>query len=86
MATRITAENFDPEVKAALLDMLLDILAGRTGAPATVLADLAALRASIVAITAKLDADAGVTDTNYAATTNPAAITSAAIAAINTTA
>lgn len=38
-------------------------------------ADLAALRASIVAITAKLDADAGVTDTNYAATTNPAALT-----------
>lgn len=39
------------------------------------LADSAALRASIVAITAKLDADAGVTDTNYAATTNPAALT-----------
>lgn len=40
-----------------------------------VLADNTALRASIVAITAKLDADAGVTDTNYAATTNPAALT-----------
>lgn len=40
-----------------------------------VLADLTALRAAIVAITAKLDADAGVTDTNYAATTNPAALT-----------
>ena len=39
------------------------------------LADSAALRASIVAITAKLDADAGVTDANYAATTNPAALT-----------
>lgn len=37
-------------------------------------ADLAALRASIVAITAKLDADGGVTDTNYAATCNPAAL------------
>lgn len=36
--------------------------------------DLVALRASIVAITAKLDADGGVTDTNYAATTNPAAL------------
>lgn len=36
--------------------------------------DLAALRASLVAITAKLDADGGVTDTNYAATTNPAAL------------
>ena len=36
--------------------------------------DLAAIRASILLITAKLDADAGVTDTNYAATTNPAAL------------
>lgn len=36
--------------------------------------DLAALRAAVVAITAKLDADGGVTDTNYAATCNPAAL------------
>jgi hypothetical protein len=86
MPTRISAENFDPEVKSALRDMLLDIEAGRVGGQAAVRADLAALRAAIVAITAKLDADAGVTDTNYAATTNPAAITSVAIAAINTTA
>lgn len=40
-----------------------------------ILADLTALRAAVVAITAKLDADAGVTDTNYAATCNPAALT-----------
>lgn len=38
-------------------------------------ADVAALRASLVAVTAKLDADATVTDTNYAATCNPAALT-----------
>lgn len=36
--------------------------------------DLAALRAAIVAITAKLDLDAGVTDVNYASTCNPAAL------------
>ena len=36
--------------------------------------DLAALRTAITGITAKLDADAGVTDTNYAATQNPAAL------------
>lgn len=41
---------------------------------ANVQTDLANLRAAVVAITAKLDADAGVTDTNYAATTNPAAL------------
>lgn len=40
--------------------------------------DLAALRAAVVAITAKLDADAGVTDTNYAATCNPAALNTTA--------
>jgi hypothetical protein len=48
-----------PDLRAVLDDMRLD---------------LAALRASIVAITAKLDADGGVTDTNYAANTNPAAL------------
>ena len=37
--------------------------------------DLGVLRAAIVAITAKLDADAGVTDTDYAATCDPAAMT-----------
>ena len=44
-------------------------------------ADIAALRAAIVGITAKLDSDAGVTDTNYAATQDPAAQTSTTIAA-----
>ena len=40
-----------------------------------VLADLAALRASVVGITAQLDADATVTDTDYAANNDPAALT-----------
>ena len=39
------------------------------------LADITAIRASLVGINAKLDADAGVTDTNYAALWNPAALT-----------
>jgi plasmid maintenance system antidote protein VapI len=46
-------------------------------------ADLTAIRAAIVAITAKLDADAGVTDVNYAATCDPAALTITTIAATN---
>lgn len=37
-------------------------------------ADLAALRAAIVAITAKLDLDGGVTDVNYGTLCNPAAL------------
>lgn len=52
--------HLTPEAKAVLRDIATD---------------LAALRAAIVAITAKLDADGGVTDTDYAATTNPAANT-----------
>lgn len=44
----------------------------------SVLTDLAVLRASVVAVTAKLDADATVTDTDYAATCNPAALTTTA--------
>jgi len=41
--------------------------------------DLAALRAAVVAVTAKLDADgATVTDTNYAALRNPAALKTSA--------
>ena len=49
------------------------------------LADVTAIRTSVVGITAKLDLDAGVTDTNYAATQNPAALTATAIAAANAT-
>lgn len=41
----------------------------------TILTDLTALRASITGITAQLDADAGVTDTDYAANNDPAALT-----------
>lgn len=39
------------------------------------LVDLAALRASIVGITAQLDADGGVTGTTFASANNPAALT-----------
>lgn len=40
-----------------------------------VLADLTALRAAHLLLTAKLDLDGGVTDVNYASLTNPAALT-----------
>lgn len=57
---RISAQLIDLESKKVLT---------------AVAVDLAALRASFVALTAKLDLDAGVTDTNYGALTNPAANT-----------
>ena len=44
----------------------------------SLLADITAVRTAVVAINAKLDADAGVTDTNYAATCAPAALTTTA--------
>ena len=41
-----------------------------------IIADNIALRAALVAITAKLDLDAGVTDANYASLCNPPALKS----------
>lgn len=63
--------------------MSTDISANSTRADeaainSALLADITAVRAAVLAITAKLDADAGVTDTNYAATCNPAALTTVA--------
>ena len=49
--------------------------AGDAAVMAAILVDLAALRAAIVGITAKLDADAGVTGTDFASLWNPAALT-----------
>ena len=43
----------------------------------SVVTDLIALKAAHVALAAKLDADAGVTDTNYSALTNPTLNTTA---------
>lgn len=40
--------------------------------------DLTNIRTSFTTLTAKLDADAGVTDANYAALCNPAALETAA--------
>lgn len=42
---------------------------------ANLVADLTELRDAIVAITAKLDLDSGVNGTNFAATCDPAALT-----------
>lgn len=55
----INTSNIDPAVKDVLQSLLTDVTA---------------LRAAILLITAKLDLDAGVTDTTYASLTNPAAL------------
>lgn len=70
MARRISAENIEPNEKVLLKHIVNDI--------SKLVADNIALRASIVALTAKLDLDAGVTDTNYAALINPVASTATA--------
>jgi hypothetical protein len=53
--------NGSPDLATALRDLIDDVTAIRT---------------ALVATTAKLDADAGVTDTNYGALNNPAALKS----------
>lgn len=56
---KLSAELLDNNTKAVMLALQ---------------EDLANLRAAFVAVTAKLDLDATVTDTNYAATCNPPAL------------
>jgi len=48
---------------------------------AALLADVTEIRTKLIATHAKLDADAGVTDTNYGTANNPAALTATSIAA-----
>lgn len=45
------------------------------------LADVTAIRTALLALTAKLDLDGGVSGTDFAATVDPAALTASAIAA-----
>lgn len=54
ISQRVNASSLDAMTKRELLDLLL---AAR--------ADIAALNARVTGIAAKLDADGGVTDTNY---------------------
>lgn len=58
MATVINAENFTPEQRRVMQALL---------------AETTALRAALAVLLPKLDADAGVTDTNYTALCTPAA-------------
>lgn len=58
MARQISAENVEHDAKE-LLALLAD--------------DVVELRTKLVAVLAKLDADAGVTDVNYASLHTPAA-------------
>jgi hypothetical protein len=60
---------------AALGDVVADLIATANA----LRADLTEMRTRINAVLAKLDADAGVTDTNYAATQAMPALTAAAV-------
>jgi len=57
--------DISDNIDQAGLDAVLDSL----------LADITAIRTGLVTLTAQLDADAGVTDTDYAANCDPAALT-----------
>ena len=92
MATFSIKQNFkhvpvqeETQYKDFATALLNDLAAQKVATDAAV-ADLVAARAAIVGITAQLDADTGITDTDYAANNDPAALTSAATAALELTA
>lgn len=83
MPRTLSAENvMDPVTKAVVESLRLDVADLRTKYTA-LLADVTEIRTKLVATHAKLDADVGVTDTNYAAANNPAALTATAVATAN---
>lgn len=65
---------------ASIKDSINAMSVGRDGVELkkvldTLLADVTAIRTAVTGITAQLDADATVTDTDYAANNDPAALT-----------
>lgn len=75
----ITEVGVDQGDLVKLLGNLRDVVNELQADHATLLADVTAIRASVVGITAQLDADGGVTDTDYAANNDPAALTTASL-------
>jgi hypothetical protein len=81
MATVVAQLNIEPNVQRALRDVAVDLAALRTVANAAAV-DLGVLRTAFNTAMTKLNADAGVTDTNYAAA---AALTVAAAPTLQVT-
>jgi len=92
VATKVSALNCDPEIKAALADIVTDLATLKAKVAAAVVdltavratanaaaADCTALDTALDAIVTKLNADSGVADTNYASS---GTMTSAAAAAL----
>jgi hypothetical protein len=79
MATIVNHLKVDPDLKQVLHDLATDLADVRTKY-AALLADVASARAKYNLTLAKLDLDAGVTDTNYAATNPIPAATATALA------
>ncbi len=79
MPTIVNHLKVDPDLKKVLIDLATDLADVRAKYTA-LLADVTAIRTKYNAALAKLDLDAGVTDTNYAATQGAAALTAAALA------
>ena len=71
MATQIAHLKVDPDLKKALEDVVTQL--------AAVTASANALRADHNTLIAKLNLDAGVTDTNYAASTATSVSSSASV-------
>ena len=83
-ARNIGGSKIDLDTAQLLIAVVNDLTDLRTKYTA-LLADTTAIRASAIGVNAKLDLDAGVTDTNYSALWNPAALTASAVAVQNLT-
>jgi hypothetical protein len=79
MATVVAHLNVEPSVKQCLREVALDLASLRTAVNAAAV-DLGVVRTAFNTAMTKLNADAGVTDVNYAAA---AALTVAAVGTLN---
>lgn len=75
----ITINGLNQPDLVRLLQNLRDVVNELQTDHATLLADITAIRNAVVGITAQLDADIGVTDTDFASSNDPAAITTASL-------
>jgi len=75
LETTISRTGVQQSDLVKFMENLRDVVNELQADHATLLADVTAIRTAVTGITAQLDADAGVTDTDYAANNDPAALT-----------
>ena len=79
LETTITRTGVQQSDLVKFMENVRDVVNELQTDHATLLADVTAIRTAVTGITAQLDADAGVTDTDYASNNDPAALTTSAL-------